>query len=98
MSVYKGSRYTRTGLYQSDSSGALILAIRQKTPFNMDSCTYYTVVEGDTIDGIAHRQYGNAQLYWAIMDANPSYLSELEIQPGDVIAIPAYDEVVKFIG
>jgi phage tail protein X len=59
-------------------------------------CQYYTVVQGDTIDGIAYSNYGNAQLGWAIMDANPALQSEMDIKAGDVIKIPPFDEVVKY--
>lgn len=94
MSVFRDSRYTKTRAYIRQG-GNLILGIRERNHFNPDNITYYTVVQGDTIDGIAYAHYGNAQLWWAIMDANPQYQSEVDIKPGDVIAIPSYDEVVK---
>ena len=59
-------------------------------------CKYYTVIQGDTIDGIAYKQYGNAQLGWAIMDANPTFQSEMDIEAGDIIKIPPFEEVVKY--
>jgi phage tail protein X len=98
MSLYLGTRYTRTGIYDPNSQGKPILEIREKAQFNLNNATYYTVIEGDTVDGIAYKQYGNAQYYWAILDANPNYMSELDIEPGDVIAIPSLDEVLSFIG
>ena len=96
MGVFEGSRYILSPLYQRGST--MLLEPREKANFNLDNATYYTVIEGDTIEGIAYRQYGNAQLYWAIMDANKQYMSELEIKPGDQLLIPAYSEVVKLIG
>lgn len=97
MAVFRDSRYTKTPAYVRQGS-TLILDIRIRNHFDLSKATFYTVVQGDTIDGIAHKQYGNAQLYWAIMDANPKYQSELEIKPGDVLTIPSYDEVVKVSG
>ena len=97
MAVFQDSRYTRTPAYVRQGSN-LILGIRSRNYFNVDKSTFYTVVQGDTIDGIAYKQYGNAQLWWAIMDANPRYLSELEINPGDVLTIPSFDEVVRVSG
>ena len=92
MAVFQDSRYVKTSAYMRDST--LILGIRSRNHFDSSKASYYTVVQRDTIDGIAYNQYGNAQLWWAIMDANPKYQSEIEIKPGDVIMIPSYDEVV----
>lgn len=94
MSVYKGSRFINTPLYPE--SGVQVFGIRSRCKFNLTNSTYYTVIQGDTIDGIAVRQYGNSQLWWAIMDANPQYQSEIEIKAGDVLCIPPFEEVVKF--
>lgn len=97
MAVFRDSRYTNTSAYVRRGS-TLILGIRKRNYFNIEKSTFYTVVQGDTIDGIAYKQYGNAQLWWAIMDANPKYQSEIEIKPGDVLTIPSYDEVVRASG
>ena len=94
MAVFRDSRYTKTPAYIKHGRN-LILSIRKRNHFNLDNATFYTVVQCDTIDGIAYKHYGNAQLWWAIMDANPKYQSEIEIKPGDVITIPSFDEVVK---
>lgn len=95
MAVYKDSRYTKTPAYVRRGE-TLVLSIRDRSNFDLSNATFYTVVQGDTIDGIAFRQYGNAQLWWAIMDANPIYQSEVEIKPGDVLVIPPFEEVVKY--
>ena len=97
MAVFQDSRYTNTPAYIRQGSN-LILSIRERSSFNINRATFYTVVQGDTIDGIAYKQYGNAQLGWAIMDANPKYQSEIEVNPGDVLVIPSLDEVVKVSG
>lgn len=97
MAVFQNSRYTKTPAYIRHGD-TLILSIRKRNYFNTDNATYHTVIQGDTIDGIAYTKYGNAQLGWAIMDANPKYQSELEVKPGDVIVIPSFDEVVKIVG
>ena len=94
MPVFQGSRYVKTSAYVRKGE-TLILSIRKRNYFDSEKATFYTVVQGDTIDGIAYKQYGNAQLWWAIMDANPSYQSEIEIKPGDVLMIPSFEEVVK---
>ena len=95
MAVYQGSRYVKTPAYVRRGE-ALILRIRERVHFSDSACSYYTVIQGDTIDGIAYTLYGNAQLGWAIMDANPVYQSEMEIKAGDVLKIPPLEEVVRY--
>ena len=94
MAVFQNSRYVKTSAYIRRGE-TLILNIRKRNHFNDSDCTYYTVIRGDTLDGIAYRVYGNAQLGWAIMDANPVYQSEVEIKAGDVLKIPPFEEVVR---
>ena len=94
MAVFQGSRYVKTSAYVRRGQ-TLILSMRERNHFKESNCSFYTVVQGDTLDGIAYRLYGNAQLGWAIMDANPTYQTELEIKPGDVLKIPPFDEVVS---
>ena len=94
MSVHTGSRYINTPVFARKGS-TFMFGIRDRTKYNEELATYYTVIEGDTLDGIAYKYYGNANLYWAILDANPQYLSELDIQVGDVLMIPSVREVTR---
>jgi len=97
MSVFQGSRYTNTKI-RAREDGSVVFHIREFPNFSDSKGYYYTVVEGDTIDGIAYRYYENAQLYWAILDANPQIQSEVELKPGMILLIPFYEEVVNHIG
>ena len=94
MAVFKGSRYVKTSAYMRRGE-TLVLDIRERVHFNESECTFYTVIQADTIDGIAYKHYGNAQLGWAIMEANPVFQSEIEIKPGDVLMIPPFERVVE---
>lgn len=94
MAVYQGSRYIKAPMYVKGD--ILVFGIRTRCQFNLTNATYYTVVQGDTIEGIAYNHYNNTQLWWAIMDANPQYQSELEIRAGDILCIPPFEEVVRF--
>lgn len=94
MAIHKGSRYIHTPVYARRGQ-EFIFDIRNKYKLNSDNATYYTVVQGDSIDGIAYKFYGNANLYWAIMDANPQLQSELDIKVGEVLMIPDFEEVTK---
>lgn len=94
MAVFRGSRYVKTPAYVRRGE-TLILGIRDRVKFDAEKSTFYTVVQGDTLDGIAYKEYGNAQLGWAIMEANPLYQSEIEIKPGSVLMIPSFEQVVR---
>ncbi len=47
------------------------------------------------LDGLAYKYYGDAGLWWSMIDANPSFESEIEIEYGTVLAIPTKREVVN---
>ena len=55
-----------------------------------DESRYYTVAKGDTLSAIAKSQYGNANEYMKIFEANKPMLSNPDkIYPGQVLRIPA---------
>jgi nucleoid-associated protein YgaU len=55
--------------------------------------TLYTVVEGDSLSKIAKKQYGNANAYMAIFEANQPMLKHPDkIYPGQVLRIPPKGE------
>jgi nucleoid-associated protein YgaU len=55
-----------------------------------DESTYYTVQRGDTLSAIAKAQYGNANAYVKIFEANKPMLSNPDkIYPGQLLRIPA---------
>ena len=50
---------------------------------------YYTVVKGDTLSKISKEQYGDANKYQKIFEANKPMLSNPDkIYPGQVLRIP----------
>lgn len=54
--------------------------------------TYYTVESGDTLSKIAKEQYGNANKYPVIFEANKPMLEHPDrIYPGQVLRIPPID-------
>ena len=55
-----------------------------------DESRYYTVARGDTLSAIAKSQYGNANEYPKIFEANKPMLKHPDkIYPGQVLRIPA---------
>ncbi len=47
----------------------------------------HLITQGETIDLLAQRFYGDEGLWWRLLDANP-VVYPLDIQPGDVLALP----------
>jgi nucleoid-associated protein YgaU len=51
--------------------------------------TFYTIVKGDTLSGIAKKFYGDANKYHQIFEANRGIIKNADlIYPGQVIRIP----------
>lgn len=48
----------------------------------------YTIVEGDTFDNLAGREYGNSKLWHVIARANPLIFNFFNLVPGTDIRIP----------
>lgn len=91
--IYKGSRYTDTGLY--DRNGTLLFNIRQPLALGTKNSIIHTFCNGDRLDNLAVKYYGNPQLYWVILEANPKYRCELDIKYGESLIIPDFEEVRK---
>ena len=54
------------------------------------AATTYTVVTGDSLSKIAQRQYGDAQKWPVIFEANRDTIKDPDlIHPGQVLKIPA---------
>lgn len=97
MAVYENSRYLHTRQYTRLGWGYPTLEIRSRFTFNQEKFTPHEWTEGDTLDGVAYRYYGNCALRWAILDANTKYRTEFDIKNGDIVLIPDYDEVVSIV-
>lgn len=65
---------------------------RMETKKQEPEATFYTVVRGDTLSGIAKQHYGAASKYLRIFEANRPLLSDPnKIYPGQVLRIPPAD-------
>ena len=97
MAVYENSRYLHTTIYNRLGIDSLVFRLRERHIFSNDDIVLHEWCEGDTLDGISFRYYGRSDLYWVILDCNPQYQTELDIQVGDLLTIPEYTEVVKLL-
>ena len=97
MAVFENSRYLHTRIANRLGWDSPTFAMRERFKFNEENFTLHEWVEGDTLDGVAYRYYEDTSLRWAILDANPKYRTEFDIQNGDMINIPDYEEVVDIV-
>jgi hypothetical protein len=98
MAIYKGSRYQTTKVYNFyDGEKFIPLFNLRKLSTQLtnlqDNSRTYLWKSTDRIDILSYNEYGDSSLWWAIMDANPRYMSPLEIQVGDIISIPKYETI-----
>ncbi len=85
----KSSRYARVGEYHVtglDGVPHLCKKIRFIPP--SAGVFRHTVREGDRLDLLAYRYYGDPEKFWLIVDANNVVLADDLLQPGRQIIIP----------
>lgn len=97
MAVFENSRYLHSRQMTRLGWDSPTLRMRERFTFNQDNCQLHEWCEGDTLDGVAYKYYENTALRWAILDANPKYRTEFDIENGDMVLIPDYDEVVEIV-
>lgn len=90
MPVKSDSRYARQpSLVSIMSTGErrTVLTLRLDRVTDTTGSLRHIVVEGESIDLIAKRYYGDEKQGWLILDANP-LVFPLDISAGDVLIIP----------
>lgn len=91
--IYKNSRYTKTSLYSRDD--IMVFKRRDLENYNTKEAQVHTLIQGENLPLLANKYYGDTQLWWCILEANPKYRSPLDIRHGDVLIIPRLSEVLK---
>lgn len=91
MPVFDGSRYeSALALRVPDAAGEVRPALYSVIAPLSSGMNYrtYVVLEGDRLDLLAYRLYGDPQLWWVIANANPEYLFPDDLTPGSTIRLP----------
>ena len=91
--IYTGSRYANTNLY--NRNGVNIFERRELKTFNTDNSTKHIVIQSDTLSTLAYFYYGDSQLWWVLLEANPQFTTVFDIKVGDILQIPSKEEVIK---
>lgn len=96
MPIFRNSRYAKTPVHKRD--GVLCFKTRKRFKFPTENATVHLFQEGERLDGLALRYYGDSQLRWVILDANPRFARESDIPYGTELVIPDYREVRRVYG
>lgn len=64
-----------------------VIVPSEQQPFTFNY-QFYQVLEGDRIDNIAFKFYGDPLRWWVIADANPQRLDWSSLIPGELIRVP----------
>lgn len=93
--IFKGSRYVGDNLFMDvDNEHAYLDQVDTYLKEDKNDIIY-RFVAGDRLDLLAERFYGDAQLHWIILYANPQYVNELQISEGALLTIPNPERVNK---
>lgn len=93
--IFTGSRYTN--IVASVYDGAVLFGNKPYFSFNKENSTVHTVRNGERLDLLAAKYYGDPQLFWVFVDANVDVLTDDDLIPGSSLIVPAYDEVMNYI-
>lgn len=91
MPVKPNSRFAHLPVLQAvapDGTSRRVIALRLERPAVGGDVTRYRVTQGEAIDLLTRRFYGDERLWWRVLDANP-VIYPLDIEPGEVLDVPA---------
>lgn len=94
--IYENSRFTHTRTLITPE-GKKAFKIREVANIAIKDASTHVWAEPDRLDLLALKYYNNPQLWWVILDANSGYYSEHDIKYGEVLIIPLYEEVIRWL-
>ena len=85
--IFQGSRYEGAvvATVKSDRGFSTSVFREIKPPLLVGE---FVIGENETLMDLAHRAYGDPELWWHIADANPELLYPDQIPAGTVIKVP----------
>jgi hypothetical protein len=95
MAIYKGSRYKGSYIYSDlyDREKIFLDVIQDYKFLPSKEDLIVEFREGDRLDILAKKFYGDETLEWVILQANPQYDSPFDIASGDFLNIPLPEKV-----
>jgi nucleoid-associated protein YgaU len=91
MTFFKGSRYADVGEVQTtDAQGRTVRYKRTRFITTPPVSGTHVVTDGDRLDRLAFKTYGDVERWWLIADLNTAMCpSDVVQEPGRVIAMPS---------
>jgi hypothetical protein len=88
--LYSDSRYADGYFYKAQRAqdGSFQTTVDRRFPNVTSSFFYYDWLEGDRIDLVANKIYGDPSYWWKIMDFNPEVMDATNIPSGTTLRIP----------
>jgi hypothetical protein len=84
------SRYVNNPVVLVSSNRGPVVTIAPLPPQpRVLSYTYVRLADGDRLDLMAVRLYGDERLWWKIADANPEILDWTDVPMGTVLRVPS---------
>jgi hypothetical protein len=90
--ISKRSRYASCVLLREGGLESLGTRPRLDSSPRYDD-QFHTVVDGDRIDLIAWRYFGDAALWWVVCDYNDLFWP-LDLEPGTVLRLPSREHLI----
>ncbi len=88
MTIYFDSRYADAIPVLVTSEKGVALTLYMRPPNTNKQYRLYTVVQGDSLDILAYRFYGDPRLYWMIANMNPQVHFPDGLPAGTVLRVP----------
>lgn len=96
MSIYVNSRFDNAIVYLDGDSGIQYLDPIYTAKYEAEKDDLIIIVqEGQRLDNIANELYGDPQLEWILMDANPELSTPFDIRPGMRLNAPDPERVIS---
>jgi phage tail protein X len=70
-----------------DGTRRQVIGLPLRRPPAAEEPVRHRLVQGELIDALARRYYGDEGLWWRILDANPA-VYPLDFEPGELLAVP----------
>jgi hypothetical protein len=88
--LFAGSRYARTPVVEPlDADGTRSRSLAARSIPDTPGVLEHVVMDGERLDHLASRFYGDPRKYWLLLDANPDELNPLLLlRPGRRIRVP----------
>lgn len=91
MTIYEGSRYEYARTILDVGSDGVPRTVLETLPRKSGFITFtaYTVREGERIEQLGARFFGDPELWWHIADANPQFIYWDSLPTGLALRIPS---------